>query len=91
MQEEHHLLSKDEIEAIATQAANKAVAKMLTGLGIDPNNALEAQADMRFLRRVRLGADATAMKIGMTVIGLLVAAFFGTMWLGIVAWIDSRH
>lgn len=89
--EEHHLLSKNEIEAIATKAAQKAVEQTLTGLGFDSRNAIEAQADMRFLRRMRLGVDATAIKIGLTVIGLIVVAVAGLMTVGFVTWIHSSR
>ena len=50
-------LSKKELEAIASSAAEKAVNNVLQKLGIDPDKFQESQADFAHLRKQRLASE----------------------------------
>jgi hypothetical protein len=85
MPDEPRQFTHREVETIARLAAREATHETLRSLGMDPDNPLDAQQDMAFLRRwrtssetVRLHGYKTALGFFIiAVIGLLVAAFRG--------------
>ncbi len=71
---EPRILSESEIEDLTDKAAGKAVKTMLITLGIDVNNPLQVQADMKFSRRLRETCEGIGSKIVYTVVGIFVLA-----------------
>jgi hypothetical protein len=61
-----------------------------TALGIELGDPIQNQADARFLRRLRTGAENAGSKIVATVVGATVLGLIGVMVLGFVAWIRSK-
>lgn len=65
-------LSPKELEAIASNAAEKAVNNVLQKLGIDPEKFQESQADFAHLRKQRLASE----QIGKLAARALITIFF---------------
>lgn len=65
-------LSQKELEAIASNAAEKAVNNVLQKLGIDPDKFQESQADFAHLRKQRLASE----QIGKLAARALITIFF---------------
>lgn len=82
--ERPRILRPDEIEAIAEKAAASAILTTLTSLGINTADVTQAQADMIFLRKLRGSIEGAATKIGMTILGMLVALIVGAAGAGLV-------
>lgn len=78
-------ISNDEIRAIAAEAADQAVAKMLLSLGVDIYDALEQQQDAAFVRKLRVGTQ----HLGWKAIGALIVVVVGG-W-ATATWLGFRH
>lgn len=72
-----------EIHEIARRAAQEAVKETFLTLGLDPDDPLEAQADMRFVRKTRTGADAIQRQSLMAAVGMITLAVLGLIWANI--------
>ena len=59
-----------------------AVVEAMSTLGIDARNPLDVQKDMLFVRELRLTSENIKKRALFTLIGLLIAAGAGAMWLG---------
>ena len=70
---------KAELQKMMDASTEKAVSNTLKSLGIDTNEAIEAQKDFAFLRTQRSSADAIVQRIKqMVVIGIIaVVIYFG--------------
>lgn len=73
------------LKDVAEAAAEKAVNKTLIAMGLDPSKPLEAQADMVWLRATRERCEAAAGRTMFIVIGMVVAAGVGALWVGFKA------
>jgi hypothetical protein len=78
-------MTRDEIEGIAETAAQKAVAAVLTSLGIDDDDRKELRADFVHLRKWRKSVEQAESYAFKTVITVVVTGFVGAVWLGIKA------
>jgi hypothetical protein len=61
------------------------VKETLTTMGIDASRPVDVQRDMMWLRGTRLGLEDVKRKSTVTVLGLIVAAMLGALWLGFKA------
>lgn len=68
---------------VAEEAADKAVAKTFTMMGMDPRDTRAAQADMVWLRSTRQRCEGVEGKAMLTLVGLLVMGVASTFWLGL--------
>lgn len=70
------MLSKAELRAImvevAEEAADRAVRKTLTGLGVDVDHPLEMQRDFQSLRECRRLLGSARSKVLLTILGLAI-------------------
>lgn len=73
------------LKSVADEAAQQAVNKTLTAMGLDPAKPFEAQADMLWVRATRERCEGAVGKAAITAIGLLVAGAFGSFWVGFKA------
>ncbi len=77
-------MTKDEIEAIADRAAEKAVRlalpDLLRSLGIDASNPLDAQADMAYLRAWRLAVEKVRTQGMLAAVGVIITGIAGSIW-----------
>jgi hypothetical protein len=64
------------------EVVQEAVRETLVALGIDAADPIQTQADLAWLRRMRKATASAASKIGAAVIGILVTALAGAIWLG---------
>lgn len=68
------------VKAVAKEAAEEAVKRTLLTLGIDADNPLETQADMRHVREWRKSI-ATVKRQGLiTAIAIITTGFIGLVW-----------
>jgi hypothetical protein len=72
-----------EIEAIAEEAAEKAVRKLLLTMGVDLSNPLETQKDMAYLRTWRTGTQRLGWKTVATILTVAVGGTCTAIWLGL--------
>ncbi|QPC91466.1 hypothetical protein [Mesorhizobium sp. INR15] len=73
-------MTEAQIHEIARQAAREAVKETLLTLGFDPNKPLEAQADMLFVRKTRLGSEAITRQGLMIAVATVTVAILGLIW-----------
>lgn len=75
-------ISRDEISAIAEEAADRAIQKTLLTIGMDasdPDAAIKLQADMQHLRIWRESTEAVKKRALLTAVGICVTGLIG--WL----------
>lgn len=92
MSNELHGLTRDELKLIVKEAVRDVVREDLELVGIDMSDAatrLEVRKDMETLRRVREMLDASAKRIGGTVLILMIAGALALVGVGIKAKIAS--
>jgi hypothetical protein len=65
------------------QIVKEAVKETLVSLGIDACDPMETQQDFHFLRDLRLTTGKIKSKARLAVVGVLVAAALGVLWIGI--------
>lgn len=70
------------LKAVAAEAAEQAVGKMLIAMGMDPTRPFEAQSDMMFLRRTRLRCEGGGWQAAVVLIGLLMTGAVAAFWTG---------
>lgn len=75
------ILSQDQMRELMRETVHET----LTGLGVDQSDPLETQRDLAWLRDLRRASASARAKAGATLIGLLVAALGGAVWLGLRA------
>lgn len=75
---EGKILDRDELRDLM----HEAVIDALSTIGIDANSPLEVQKDMQFMRELRLTSGRIKQKSILTVVGFLLAAGGGMIWLG---------
>lgn len=73
------------LKSVAAEAAELAVKKTFIAMGINPDNPLEAQADMQFLRATRQRCEGTEGKAIITAVGFFVISALGVFWTGFKA------
>lgn len=73
------MMNPDEIQ----QLIRETVHETLTGLGFDPDEPIEAQRDMQFIRDWRRASESVKSKALVTVIGILVCGTAGALILGL--------
>ena len=78
------MMTEAEVRAIANEAAELAVDKLLVRLGIDPVHPLDAQADMQFLRSTRKRCEQAGLRAAMMMIALIIGGAVATFWKGFV-------
>jgi len=80
------LLREREVRALVKEA----VCQTLESMGIDRRDPVEVQRDMAWLRDVRKASAAARSKAGLTLLGLLVSAVVGAVWLGTRAFLRGE-
>lgn len=70
------------LQRVADEAAERAVKKTFLLMGVDPENPMESQADMVFLRATRQRCEGAEGKALITLVGLLVLGVATTFWAG---------
>jgi hypothetical protein len=75
-------LSRQELEQIASNAADKAVNDVLVKLGLDSANVHESQADFAHLRKQRRAYEQVTTVTTRVVITALVTGFLAALWMG---------
>ena len=90
-------LIREELEAgrqpatFAVQdAVRLAVQETLVTLGMDATNPLGLQKDMAFMRELRETSEKVKSRGLLVLVGILVAALTGAMWLGFKAGITGQ-
>lgn len=83
-------LSEKQVEEIAGRAAEAAVRRVLTDLGVDHDDPLEMQRDMQHLRHWRRSMEAIAHRGLMTAVGIVVFGTLATIWMGLKDMIAAR-
>ncbi|MCO1336396.1 hypothetical protein MO867_18850 [Microbulbifer sp. OS29] len=78
-------LSKQEADALANSAADKAVTAMLQKLGMDTENVLETQKDQAYLRQQRLASEQVTKWSKRIILGMFLSSLFGIFWAGFKA------
>ncbi len=73
------------VNRVAEQAAQRAVDRTLTGLGVDMEEPLEFQRDLAHLRRWRKAVDRAEGKGLLAFIGLLVIGACALVYMGVTA------
>lgn len=79
LQRDGEVLSREQLRELMHDACVDA----MSTLGIDARNPLDFQRDMQFVRELRLTSEKIRSKALLTVVGVLVAALLGALWLGI--------
>jgi hypothetical protein len=80
-------MSKDDIEAIAEEAADKAIHRLFLTLGIDVTDSKDVialQADLKHVRVWRESTKTVKDHALRTAIGVIVAGGLG--WIGLLFW-----
>ncbi len=67
------------------QMMHDAVVEAMSTLGIDARNPMDVQRDMQFVRELRLMSESVRKKTFLTMVGVVVVALAGAIWLGIKA------
>lgn len=73
-------ISRDEVSAIAEEAAERAIQKTLLTIGMDasdPEAAIKLQADMQHLRVWRESTEAVKKRAMLTAVGICVTGLIG--------------
>lgn len=73
------LMCEDEVSALVKST----VRETLTGLGVDHAQPLEFQKDMAWVRDVRRASAAARAKAAAALLGILLTAAAGALWLGV--------
>jgi hypothetical protein len=73
------------LKQVADEAAQQAVHKTLTAMGLDPTKPFDAQADMQFLRSTRERCEKGGWQAFLIIMGLTVAGAATMMWQGFKA------
>jgi hypothetical protein len=76
---EQRRLQRDDIDAIVLRA----IATILTSIGIEEEDRKELQADFQHLRRWRKSVEQAQNYTFKAVITVIVAGFLGAVWLGV--------
>lgn len=76
-------MTPHEVERIAKTAAHEAVKEILEALGLDVTEPLEVQQDQAFLRTMRVGTRKGIFAVWTTLIGVIVTALAGAVWLAL--------
>jgi len=76
-------ISKQEMEAIASNAAEKAVTDVLEKLGLDASNIRESQADFAHLRKQRLASEQIGKLAARALITIFFTGLFSVVVLGL--------
>lgn len=91
-------LTRDEIREIVHEAISEAgvmtkpnvrevvreaVEQTLLTLGVDAKNPLTVQQDMHFVRELRSASESVRSKGLLVVVGILITAALGALWVGI--------
>lgn len=73
--------SEDErIERIAREVAPIIIKEALERLGFETNNLSAMQADMLYLRKIRIGTEMFRSRVFLTVIATTIPAFMYIFW-----------
>lgn len=90
-------MTEEDIEAIASRAADsaarKAVVEVLLVMGVNATESkalLDMQSDFRHLRESRLGREEFVNKSKLALIGVFVTGILAVLVKGIVAWAQSQ-
>lgn len=99
-------LSREEVKLIVRQAliesgamtkgdikdvVHETVATTFKTLGVDADNPLTVQGDMLFIRELRSASDKIRSRSLVVVVGMLVAAALGAIWMGVKAMLTTGH
>ncbi len=76
---EDEVLGKEELRDLM----HEAVVDAMSTLGIDARSPMDVQKDMQFMRELRLTSEKIRQKGILTLVGLLVVAGAGAIWVGI--------
>jgi hypothetical protein len=74
-------MCEEEVRALVREA----VRETLTSIGVDQSDPLEVQRDLAWLRDVRQASRSARGKALAALIGLLVTAAAGALWVGLRA------
>lgn len=76
-------MTPDETRQLVHEAADAAVAKWLTTLGLDATDPLEVQKDMAWLRSSRELSSRIGTKAVLAAVTIAVGGLLSAVWLGI--------
>lgn len=77
-------MTRDDVNKVAEEAAERAIGKMFLALGVDvsdPKAVIKFQDDLRFLDRWRESTEAVKRKALLTAVGVMVAGAIGYLLL----------
>ena len=80
-------MTRADMEAIAEEAADKAITRLFLTLGIDvtdPDSIIELQDDLKHVRVWRRSTKAVKEHSLKTAVGVLISGALG--WLGLIIW-----
>jgi hypothetical protein len=79
-------ISLPDLEKIISDSIRKELHKEFLAVGLradEPDEVFAAREDFRFVRRMRMGVEGAANKIGMTILVALVGGFITVVVLGV--------
>lgn len=89
MRDQNEMIENEAIRELvkdtAEQAAKEAVRQTLLTLGIDTQDPIEVQADMRHLREWRKSVATVKKQSLMTAIAILTSGIIGVIWLALTS------
>lgn len=80
-------LSREDLRVLVQST----VRETLRELGVDARQALEMQRDMSFLRDLRKARDSGLTKAVVATVGMLVAAAFAAIAIGVRHWLNGQN
>ena len=69
----------------AKEGANEVLEAMVQRFGLDPQDWKETQKDTAYLRKLRKNSDQLSMWVARGVIGIVLSALAGAVWIAIKA------
>lgn len=78
-------LTRDQLRELMREC----VRETLTGLGMDDRDPIEVQRDLAWVRDMRRASASARAKAGAALIGLILTAAAGAVWVGIKAALRS--
>lgn len=89
VRDQNEMINNEEIRELvkdtAEHAAKEAVRQTLLTLGIDTQDPIEVQADMRHLREWRKSVATVKKQSLMTAIAILTSGMIGVIWLALTS------
>lgn len=81
--EDAAIMTEADIRRIVSETVEQTVEQTLTKLGIDPDQPIEFQKDMAFVRSWRTSSDTAKRQSILAAVGILTTGILGLVWMAI--------